>query len=652
MQYLSRAYQYYSGINPATLTGAIDVIVVRKTNENGEVTYSSSPFHVRFGKLQVLRAGEKKVTLHLPNNLPEPHVAPFWMKVGEAGEAFFVVETEDEVPEELQTSPVISAADNEILPPQPSTADLTNGHPPESGDTERLSLTQEPFGAKDAKPPKLDDAHTDPTFLDLNAGDGKDENASVEADIPAKDKTNAGRQATSSRSAAPGVILSTASALVPSFLHSSNAPAHGKSGKPSSSALDDKPSPKDEPADLPPNPLARDSQSPERRHHAETIEDYVRDHKGRLSERLSANGADEELPKVKQGDGEPPNILYKDDVVLDMAGYHQSPDEKSDLISEDSANNVPQKPRTKTPVRSASEDDGAELYGTREIMADITAGHDKKGKAQLIAFAQDLLASAGSSASDLTGAWSGKTVATAAQSQRALSDEIERRFSQLDLTEENPKRTRTETVRDEEDRRRGASEPPPDLEIEVNPHGEILPPPYAAASDYTWEWGGFPTKTPNQRDRPFFEPNPEAAGSVAPPAPILASVASERSNSVPLPSEVPRVSLDAKADGSQQRPGITRITTEPSKVEPRPQGGGHKNALAQPLGRPGKLKNIEEDPYKFVLDMGHTTHTFEMSLNQQLPDDPSNNSVGAGNLRCARQKTNIPTRSVSCPPLA
>jgi phosphatidate phosphatase LPIN len=33
------------------------------------------------------------------------------MKVGEAGEAFFVVETENEVPEELQTSPVISAAD-------------------------------------------------------------------------------------------------------------------------------------------------------------------------------------------------------------------------------------------------------------------------------------------------------------------------------------------------------------------------------------------------------------------------------------------------------------------------------------------------------------------------------------------------------------
>jgi phosphatidate phosphatase LPIN len=100
-----------SGINPATLSGAIDVIVVRQTDPQGEVVLASTPFHVRFGKLQVLRAAEKRVTMKMPNNLPHPHIAPFAMKVGESGEAFFVLETSDDVPEELLTSPVVMASD-------------------------------------------------------------------------------------------------------------------------------------------------------------------------------------------------------------------------------------------------------------------------------------------------------------------------------------------------------------------------------------------------------------------------------------------------------------------------------------------------------------------------------------------------------------
>ena len=50
---------FYNEINAATLTGAIDVIIVEQ--EDG--TFKSSPFHVRFGKLGVLRAREKVVSL-------------------------------------------------------------------------------------------------------------------------------------------------------------------------------------------------------------------------------------------------------------------------------------------------------------------------------------------------------------------------------------------------------------------------------------------------------------------------------------------------------------------------------------------------------------------------------------------------------------
>jgi phosphatidate phosphatase LPIN len=62
---ISVPYQYYKDINPATLTGAIDVIVVRRPGFNGTIELACSPFHVRFGKWQVLRPGEKKVRMYV-----------------------------------------------------------------------------------------------------------------------------------------------------------------------------------------------------------------------------------------------------------------------------------------------------------------------------------------------------------------------------------------------------------------------------------------------------------------------------------------------------------------------------------------------------------------------------------------------------------
>ncbi|XDV43346.1 hypothetical protein PO909_011842 [Leuciscus waleckii] len=94
--------ELYRGLNPATLSGCIDVIVVRQPDG----TLQCSPFHVRFGKMGVLRSREKVVDIEINGEPVSLH-----MKLGENGEAFFVTETEsgeEMVPAHLATSPIIS----------------------------------------------------------------------------------------------------------------------------------------------------------------------------------------------------------------------------------------------------------------------------------------------------------------------------------------------------------------------------------------------------------------------------------------------------------------------------------------------------------------------------------------------------------------
>ncbi|KAM4613399.1 phosphatidate phosphatase LPIN2 isoform 2-T2 [Polymixia lowei] len=92
--------ELYRGLNPATLTGGIDVIVVRQPDGS----LQCSPFHVRFGKLGVLRSKEKVVDIEINGEPVHLH-----MKLGDNGEAFFVAENEDmesRVPAHLCTSPI------------------------------------------------------------------------------------------------------------------------------------------------------------------------------------------------------------------------------------------------------------------------------------------------------------------------------------------------------------------------------------------------------------------------------------------------------------------------------------------------------------------------------------------------------------------
>ncbi|XP_055010583.1 phosphatidate phosphatase LPIN1 isoform X2 [Boleophthalmus pectinirostris] len=94
--------ELYRGLNPATLSGCIDVIVVRQPDGS----LQCSPFHVRFGKMGVLRSREKVVDIEINGEPVSLH-----MKLGENGEAFFVKETENTleiIPSYLATSPIIS----------------------------------------------------------------------------------------------------------------------------------------------------------------------------------------------------------------------------------------------------------------------------------------------------------------------------------------------------------------------------------------------------------------------------------------------------------------------------------------------------------------------------------------------------------------
>eukprot|EP00038_Savillea_parva_P031239 m.84108 g.84108 ORF g.84108 m.84108 type:complete len:894 (-) comp9580_c0_seq2:177-2858(-) len=89
----------YSGMNKATLSGAIDVIVVRQPDGS----LKCSPFHVRFGKLNVWAPAEKRVKLWINGQK-----APVEMKLGPGGEAFFVTEIPPDQPvkKSMITSPI------------------------------------------------------------------------------------------------------------------------------------------------------------------------------------------------------------------------------------------------------------------------------------------------------------------------------------------------------------------------------------------------------------------------------------------------------------------------------------------------------------------------------------------------------------------
>lgn len=113
MQYVGRVgdyvYNQWNSLNPATLSGAIDILVI----EQPDGTLQCSPWHVRFGKFQIIKPLDKKIDVYVNNNKTD-----LPMKLGEGGEAFFVFETDSsDLSQSVVTSPVVSAASSPQISP-------------------------------------------------------------------------------------------------------------------------------------------------------------------------------------------------------------------------------------------------------------------------------------------------------------------------------------------------------------------------------------------------------------------------------------------------------------------------------------------------------------------------------------------------------
>ena len=100
---LTAAVPRYNEINEATLSGAIDIIAVRQPDGS----LKSTPFHVRFGRLQVVKPRDKVVTVRV-NGVE----VALKMKLGRSGEAYFVheadVSDEGDLDSDLAVSPIMS----------------------------------------------------------------------------------------------------------------------------------------------------------------------------------------------------------------------------------------------------------------------------------------------------------------------------------------------------------------------------------------------------------------------------------------------------------------------------------------------------------------------------------------------------------------
>ncbi|KAJ3551752.1 hypothetical protein NM688_g4523 [Phlebia brevispora] len=305
---ISAPYQYYKDINPATLTGAIDVIVINRpkvnpaddandepklSSDGDETELVCSPFHVRFGKWQVLRPADKKVNVYVNGTL-----IPFSMKIGDAGEAFFVFETDEEVPEEIVTSPILEATRPGEANPK---VERTGRFGAKEDSKVSPSPSQEGF-----------EASQEPDFLDLDA------TAKVEEALPATASPSPGSQ--------PTAIPPNASheeGEVPSLLQRT-----AELGKAALSVVHEaEKAGKDKLRDKSVKDALKEAQEEERNEVHDAV-NAVKNPSVIHGQVSGADKGDEILPHAESSRAKTPEVTYGHDMVFDTEGYHSRSHEK------------------------------------------------------------------------------------------------------------------------------------------------------------------------------------------------------------------------------------------------------------------------------------------------------------------------------------
>ncbi|KAI0677301.1 LNS2-domain-containing protein [Trametes maxima] len=419
---ISAPYQYYKDLNPSTLTGAIDVIVVRRPKNIGELPAEAplrqltdeetelvcSPFHVRFGKWQVLRPQDKKVDVFVNGEL-----VPFSMKIGEAGEAFFVFETEEDVPDSLVTSPILEAT--------------------KPGQTNAQSRETGRFGAGAPSPQGREPpgSNQEPEFLDLDAT----------AETPSRDDTSTSvpqphpEDPPEDGSSAGQSLLSRTAQLGKAVLGAAHEVERSERDK-----LKDK--------------TVLEALK-------ETHEDRRQFVADKATAALNANKSasvnfpsvddegDEALPEHEMNRVHEPDVRYTDDMVFDVEGYH------SQSHGRDASDATL---RSKRPRRSSRSDPPS---------ADRTPG---PSRANAFTFTLSL--------NTTLLVWHPLPPFRATSEPPPDHDEFSSPSTSRLINSETVART-------------------PSGNIATRPHLSTLPPAASPdATEYTWDWGNFPQKTP------------------------------------------------------------------------------------------------------------------------------------------------------------